>query len=430
MCISRRDFLAMGAGGFASFALRNRFAFAQEPAKRAKSCIVLWMDGGPSQLDTWDPKPGRPNGGSFKAIDTSAKGIQVSEHLSRTAKWMHKGAIVRTVTSDEQDHGRAGYLMHTGYKPAAAVQHPAIGSITAFESKAQPGIPGYVSVRNASAFGFSDPGPGFLGPVAAPFVIDKPEKPDEAIRALGDRLKERVALLEDLNQEFRVVRPGDNSDARKAMVEAAKNVKDSPFAKALDIRGVAPETLDRYVGANKGLYTGQGQYAGPAEQFGLGCLLATRLVGVGVPFVEVNLGGWDTHADNFNQVRNLLGMVDPGLSSMLEDLDKEGRLDSTLVVWMGEFGRTPQINGGKGRDHWPGGFSVGLWGGGIGGGRVHGETDADGVKIVKDEVRVPDLMATIATCIGIDPKKRYIDRDAGAVRVTDQGIPIKALVEP
>ncbi len=428
MCLSRRHFLSLGAGGFAGYALRNNFAFGQDAVKKAKSCIVLWMDGGPSQMDTFDPKPGRPNGGKIKGVESSAKGVIISEHLAKTATMMHKGAIIRSVTTDEQDHGRAGYLMHTGYKPAAAVTHPSFGSITAYETKTAPGIPGYVSVRNSTAFGFNTPGPGFLGPIAAPFVIDKPEKPDEAIRALGDRLKERVDLLEDLNKEFRETRPNDNSDARKAMIEAAKSVKDSPFAKALDIRGEKSETIERYVGANKGTYVGQGQYSGPAEQFGLGCLLARRLVDCGVPFIEVTLGGWDTHANNYNEVKNLCGILDPALHAMLEDLDKAGQLDTTLVVWMGEFGRTPQLNGGTGRDHWPNGYSVALWGGGIGGGRIHGQTDADGVKIAKDPVTVPDLFATMATALGIDPKKRYIDRDAGAVRVTDQGTPISALL--
>jgi hypothetical protein len=429
--ISRRQFLAVSAGGFATYALRHNAAaiFAQEAKKTAKACIVLWMDGGPSQLDTFDPKPGRPNGGKFKAIETSAKDITVTEHLHRTAKWMHKGAVIRTVNTEEQDHGRGAYLMHTGYKPAAAVTHPSFGSIVAVESRTEPGVPGYVAIRNSGAFAFANAGgPGFLGPQAAPFVIDKPEKPDETIRALGERLKERIDLLEDLNKDFRAERPSENSEGRQAMLEAARNVKDSVFARALDLRGLPEDALARYVGENKDRYVGQGAYAGPASQFGYGCLLAKRLVAAGVRFVEVNLGGWDTHANNFAEVKGLLGIVDPALSAMLEDLDKDGLLDSTLVAWMGEFGRTPQINAGQGRDHWPTGYSVALWGGGVGGGRVHGETDADGVKIVKDPTPVADVFATMAQLLSIDPNKRYIDRDVGAVRVTDNGKPIKALV--
>jgi hypothetical protein len=407
---------------------RYNFLAAQDAAKDAKACIVLWMDGGPSQLDTWDPKPGRPNGGPIQAIETSAKEVQISHFLPRTAPMMHRGAVIRSVTSEEQDHARAAYLMHTGYKPTAMLTHPTLGSIAAYESQRVEGVPGYVSIRSSAAFGFNaDPGPAFLGPDVAPFVVDKPENPSQTIRALGTELKERVDLLEDLNQEFRAERPSENSKKRESMVESMRTIKDSIFAKALDLRDEKPETIARFVGDNRPGPVGP--YQASPTQFGHGCLLARRLVTAGVRFVEVNLGGWDTHGDNFNAVGTLCRQLDPALSALLDDLDKGGLLDRTLVLWMGEFGRTPQINQGKGRDHWPNGFSVAMWGGGVGGGRVIGETDPDGAKIVKGAVTIPDLFATVVHLLGIDPAKRYAGHDVGAVRVTDNGRPVKAVYE-
>jgi uncharacterized protein (DUF1501 family) len=169
-------------------------------------------------------------------------------------------------------------------------------------------------------------------------------------------------------------------------------------------------------------------YEGSAAAFGLGCLVARKLVQAGVRFVEVNLGGWDTHADNFNSTQALMKVLDPAYAALIEDLHNERLLESTLVLWMGEFGRTPQINQGNGRDHWPNGYSVVLAGGGIQGGRVVGETDADGVEIRKDPASVADLFATIVECFGVNPNKRYDLHDSGAVRVTDKGNPVKALL--
>jgi len=432
MDFTRRNFLGISAGGFASFLMHHKWNFlqAQDAAKDAKACIVLWMDGGPSQMETWDPKPGRPNGGPCKAIETSAKDIKISEFLPRTAKMMHRGSIIRSVHSEEQDHARAAYLMHTGYKPTAMVTHPTLGSIAAYESQRVEGVPAYVSVRSAAQFAFNaDPGPGFLGPDVAPFIIDKPEKPNETIKALGEGLKERIDLLEDLNKTFREERPSDNSKKRESMVESMKNIKDSVFAKALDLRDVKPETLARYMGESSKASGAVAGYQLSPTAFGYGCLLAHRLVSSGVRFVEVNLGGWDTHGDNYNAVGNLCKMLDPGMSALLEDLDKGGQLDKTLVVWMGEFGRTPVINGGKGRDHWPNGYSVPMWGAGVGGGRVIGATDEDGAKIAKDPVPIADMFATIVHLLGIDPNKRYQSHDVGAVRVTDNGKAVKAVYE-
>lgn len=414
MGLSRRGFLGVGAGGFASFAFRHRFdAFLPS----AKSVIVLWMDGGPSQIDTFDPRPGRPTGGEFKAVDTAADGMKFSQHLWRTAAHADRLAVLRTVTSGEQDHVRGGYLLHTGYKQSGMVIHPGLGSIVSSEKGGTAGIPGYVSIKSSQAFTLGrEPGPGFLGPEHAPFVIGDSRKPDETLRALDPSVKDRLALLEDLNAEFHRDHSGENIDKRKTFHALAKGLKDSVFAKALDLRDETAEAVARYLGENP-----------TNTQFGYGCLVARRLVESGVKFVEVNLGGWDTHADNFRQTAALCGMLDPAMSALLHDLERRGLLDETVVVWMGEFGRTPEINAGRGRDHWPGGFSVVLGGGGVQGGRVIGELDEDGREIRKDPIRVQDLFATLCVLLGIDPDKRFMSHSTGTVRLTDHGVPVKGV---
>lgn len=431
MELSRRNFLGVSAGGFASFALHNRYdLWAQDRAvaPRAKSVIVLWMDGGPSQIDTFDPRPGRPTGGEFRAVETSAPDLKFSEHLWRTAAQGRHLSVIRTVTSGEQDHVRGAYLLHTGYKQSGMVIHPGLGSIVSAEKAGAGGVPGYVSIKSSNTLALGrEPGPGFLGPEHAPFVIGDARKPDETLRAIDDSVKERLALLEDLNSEFHANHSGDNIDKRKVFHALAKGLKDSVFAKALDLRDEAPETLARYLGDNQG--TAPGMYGRPVSntQFGYGCLVARRLVESGVRFVEVTLGGWDTHADNFSQTKTLCGMLDPAMSALMHDLERRGLLDETVVVWMGEFGRTPDINGGKGRDHWPNGFSVVLGGGGVQGGRRIGELDEDGKEIQKEPVRVQDLFATLCVLLGIDPDKRFLSHSTGTVRLTDRGVPVKSV---
>ena len=432
MELSRRTFLGVSAGGFANFALHNRFgellAAEEGHLPRAKSVIVLWMDGGPSQIDTFDPRPGRSTGGEFRAVDTSADGLKFSEHLWRTAAHANRLAVLRTVTSGEQDHVRGGYLLHTGYKQSGMVIHPGLGSIVSCEKGGTAGIPGYVSIKSSLTFTLGrEPGPGFLGPEHAPFVISDARKPDETLRALDESVKARMALLEDLNKEFHADHSGDNIDKRRTFHALAKELKDSVFAKALDLRDEKPETIARYLGENDGKSTDAYGRSVSNTQFGYGCLVARRLVEAGVKFVEVNLGGWDTHQDNFRLTANLCGMLDPAMSALLHDLERRGLLDETVVVWMGEFGRTPDINGGKGRDHWPNGFSVVLGGGGVQGGRVIGDLDEDGKEIKKDPVRVQDLFATLCVLLGIDPDKRFLSHSTGTVRLTDHGVPVKSV---
>ena len=431
MEFTRRQVLASGAGAFAGFALKNRFdvLFAQEPRplpRSAMSMIVLWMDGGPSQIDTFDPRPDRPTGGEFKAIPTSAKAIRFSELLPNTARYANHMSILRAVSSKEQDHNRGNYLLHTGYRQSGMVVHPSLGSIVSCEKGGTAGTPGYVSIKSSvSLLPGRELGPGFLGPAHAPYVIPDPLRPDRTLKALDDSVRERLRLLGDLNREFRSAHSGENIDKRKTFMGLARRLKDSPFAKALDLRDESPETLRAYLGTNEGEATSRYGVAAPNTGFGYGCLVARRLVESGVRFVEVNLGGWDTHANNFDQTANLCRILDPAMGALYGDLRRRGLLESTVIVWMGEFGRTPKINGNKGRDHWPNGFTVVVGGGGVKGGRIIGELDPDGMEIKKGEIRVQDLFATLCVLMGIDPAKRFQSHTTGLVRLTDHGVPVR-----
>lgn len=413
---SRRQFLKAGLGSFAGLALHHNFGslFAQDAAERAKarSTIVLWMDGGPTHLDTFDPKPGRKTGGEFKAIKTAA-GIEICEHLPKLAQQGRHFSIVRSVHTGEDDHLRGRYLLHTGYKLGGQIEHPSIGSIVSYERSENTNTPNYVTIKSdGNLIFYDDAGPAFLGHDHAPFLIDNPLDPLGTLRVVDDS-EERMKLASDLDTDFTRSHEGENLAKRKNQQERIQKLKDSNFSKALDLGKETEEMKSAYGRTN----------------FGFACLLARRLVEHGVKFVEVSMGGWDTHADNFRAVKGLLNTLDTPFAMLLKDLADRKLLDSTLVLWMGEFGRTPTINQANGRDHWGKAFSVVMAGGGVGGGRVYGETDADGAEVKKDPVTVPDIMATVCALHGIDPGKKYFTHQTGVVRVTENGKPIKALFD-
>lgn len=405
MCdCNRRDFLKIGVG-FAGLASLHQygFLFGQDARKgKAKACIVLWLEGGPSQLDTFDPKPGRPNGGEFKAIE-AAKGVMISEHLPRIAKQGRHLSIVRSVVTGEEDHIRGRYLLHTGYKAGGALEHPSLGSSFAYELGEDPNEPSYIAMSANTV------GPAFLGPEFAAFVIEDPMNPLRTI-LLADEAKDRIELGDELDRDFLQSHEGENLKKRRAQQKQVRRLKDTKLAKALDLTNEDAQAL----------------YGD--STFGRSCLLARRLVEHGAKFVEVELGGWDTHGDNFNAVKNLSASLDSGFAGLLEDLGRRGMLDSTLVVCMGEFGRTPKINAGNGRDHWPKGFSVAMAGGGIGGGRVVGDTGPDGLD-AKNPVSVADLLATVCAAHGLDPAKKFFSHTTGVVKITENGRPLKDLIQ-
>ncbi|MCI0340764.1 MAG: DUF1501 domain-containing protein [Planctomycetales bacterium] len=391
--LSRRGFLG-GTMGTGLSLLFSQMPFAQVLAQdapkilpaTADSCILLWMAGGPSQLDTFDPKPGRPTGGPIQTVPTSVAGVELSEHLPKIAAQMKHLALIRSMTSKEGDHQRARYYVHTGHPPEATAAHPSLGAIVA-RHRGNPDfdLPNFVSIGGGSVGG------GYFGPDNNPFVVQRPGAPIENLKApVGDaRLERRLKLLEDLEQRFAGARATEPVEAHEAMYAKAVRMMRSPMIEAFDV-SKEPEEVKAAYGKTP---------------FGTGCLMARRLIEKGVKCVEVVLNGWDTHDDNFNRVKTLCGALDPAYATLLTDLDSKGLLKRTLVIWMGEFGRTPKINdrGGGGRDHFPKAWCSVLAGGGIRGGQVIGKTDADGQEVADRPVTVPDLFASLCRAFAVDP---------------------------
>jgi hypothetical protein len=412
---SRRDWLRLSAAGFAGSLSGWLPLLAADTARapgRRRSCILLWMQGGPSQTDTFDPKPGHPNGGPFRAIETAAPGVRIGEHLPRLAQRMSHLAVVRSMSTKEGDHGRATQHVRSGNLPQGPIEFPTFGSLVAHE-RARPDddLPGYVSI-SPRGLGPAALTAGFLGPSYAPVVVGGDGEGDLRVKDLGlpagvsaERAQARLDLLRESEAEFLASRPGVGTRSHSAAYERAARLMRPSAARAFDLAEEKPELRDRY-GRNR---------------FGQGCLLARRLVERGVPFVEVTLGGWDTHDNNFAQVKNLCDTLDPAWSALLDDLGERGLLESTVVAWMGEFGRTPGINPRNGRDHYPAAWSAVLGGGGIKGGQAVGRTGVDGKSVEDRPVSVPDFLATVCLALGIDPMKQNMSNVGRPIRVVDPG---------
>lgn len=396
MKTTRRNALSLALGAFATAVLSptlGRTAKAA-PRKTAKSVIVLYMAGGASQIDTFDPKPGRETGGEFASIRTAIPGVRFAEHLPGLAQRADRLTVLRSLSYREGNHDRARYLMHTGYPPQGSTAHPAFGSIVG-DALGEGPLPAYVSIAGP---GHSA---GFLGAAASPLVIRDPRKPVRNVRPpIEDReIDERIALWRKLQSNFDRDRDARIVSGHNDVVEQALAMSRASELKALDLERVSPAVRARY---------GEGA-------FGQGCLMARRLVESGVRVVEVTLKGWDTHTDNFARVAKLSGELDQAMSALLDDLEASGLLDETAVLWLGDFGRTPRINARGGRDHYPKVSNAVLAGGPFSQGSVVGATDADGVEITTPPVTVPDLFRTLATAVGVDPD---------GVRMTPQGRPI------
>src|SRR5438309_784595 len=397
--VSRRSFLrhvAAGAAGLGMLGWKDAMMLqADELRKRGMACILLFMRGGPSQFETFDPKPDTTNGGPTKAIPTAVSGIRVAEGWSHTAAVMNDIALIRSMTNKEGEHQRATYQMHTGYIPSGSVKYPAFGSLVAAElGPKEFDLPHFVSVGNR----FTTVGSGFLGMQYSPFVVANPtQMPSNAELPGGLNAKgfeRRLGLLQDLEEDFAQTGGGPRVEDHKALYASASQMVLSPRLKAFDLRQEKDSVRDRY-----------GRGSGPQQSFGQGCLLARRLVEEGVTFVEVEMNGWDTHQDNFNRVKSLSEQADPAFAALVGDLKERGMLDKTLVIWMGEFGRTPRINPRTGRDHYPRAFNVALAGGGIKGGQAIGSTSADGTDVKSRPVSVSDLFCTFCQALKINPRK-------------------------
>ena len=435
---SRRDLLRISlasAWGVSYSGWLPRLAQAAESGAGSsaarKSCILLWMAGGPSQTDTFDLKPGHANGGPFKEIATAAPEIRFSEHLPKLAMQAKDLSIIRSMSSKEGDHGQATKLMSTGYRPiTGALDYPSLGSIVAKElGRDDDMLPGYVSV---SPFRFGDAGgAGFLGPNYAPLTVtgvsDNPDaRANLSIENLAppkgvstDSMQKRFEILTYLQRDFQKSASSPATAAHRANSEKARRMIESQARQAFRLDEEPAALRDAY-GRNR---------------FGQGCLLARRLVERGVSFVEVGLANgpgstsWDSHTQNFSTVKSLSEILDPAWASLMSDLRDRGLLEHTLVVWMGEFGRTPKINENQGRDHFPDAWSVVLGGAGIRGGQVIGKTGKGGEKVEERPVTPPDLLATICTAIGIDPTKENISTIGRPISIVDRdGAAVKELL--
>jgi hypothetical protein len=409
--------LSAGVGGITSMLAARVLAAdavapaaAPRPAGKAKACIVLWLNGGPSHIDTFDPKPGQPTA-RFKAIKTRARGLELSEHLPLLAGHGDRLAVIRSMTSAEGNHDRARYLLHTGYSPNPTVHHPSLGGWVSQELGSKSAeLPNFVSIGGPSL------GAGFLGLQNGPFILDNPGQPPQNVTLPNNvddaRFAERRAQLAVLEERFATTTGDPQVAGRRAIYEQAVRMMKSPKISAFDIAS-EPEALKRSYGDSK---------------FGRGCLVARRLVESGVKLVEVVLDGWDTHQDNFERTKKLMGTLDPAFATLLADLGQRKLLDSTLVVCMGEFGRTPRINPLEGRDHFPAAWSAVLAGGGVRGGQAFGKTNEDGSKVVENAMAVPHLFATMTTLLGLDPGKTVTSPIGRPIGMTEDGVAVRALM--
>lgn len=355
-----------------------------------KRLILLWLEGGPSQIETFDPKPGAATGGPTKALATDVKDWTFSQFLPGLAKRAGRLAVIRSMTSREGNHSRARLLVQCGYVPNPTVAFPSLGSIVAHElGDLQHELPAFVQVNGAPL------GAGYLGVESSPFVVNDPDGRIDnlsyAREVNEDRLDHRSAMVDVLDEAF-ARRGGEPAvDANTRQRDRARRLMDSKLLAAFD--------LDQEKEAARAAYGD--------SKFGRGVLLARRLLEHGVQAVQVVLGGWDTHDDNFNRVERLCQQLDPAFSALLDDLERRKMLADTLVVCMGEFGRTPEIAAGDGRNHWPNNWCVALAGAGIRGGTVIGATDEEGRSIAEQPVQVKDLFATLAAALQFDRDREF-----------------------
>jgi hypothetical protein len=419
---SRRSFLRFSLGAAAAGSIPGYSALAQQTvaekakqigaSKGAKSIIMLWMGGGPTQLDTWDAKPGTKNGGETKAIDTGT-GAKFNDLLPICASQAKHMSVIRSMMTNEGAHERGTSLMHLGIQAVQAVPIAPLGTIVSYEKgdKKFP-LPHFIAIDPPLI-----PQSAVFGDDYLPFRLNNADNPIPNLRRNvgADRDKARAALLLDQNKDW----DGKRQQAEVRKVEngyvKSEDVMNTPLLKAFNYNEEPAELRKAY-----------------GDRFGINCLLARRLVQNGVSFVEIGMGGWDTHNDNFNAMKRMLPTLDKGMGTLIKDLAEKDMLKDTLVFWAGEFGRTPMVNGGNGRDHHANGFSVVLAGGRLAGGRVYGDTGSDGGGCSKP-VQMHNLYATILAACGIDPNRKY-EAEGRMVKYASNngnaqtsGIPIKEL---
>jgi uncharacterized protein (DUF1501 family) len=437
---SRRDCLQLGLGGLlagglvgalraTASAAENAAAKNGSPKKRqATSCILIWQDGGPSHYETFDPKPDAPLEirGEFGPIATKLPGVQFSQHLKQLAAMADRYAVIRSIRHDQGNHGAGNHYMMTGAPPRMPVGcgafvsfHPSLGSVVAHETKAPAGLPAYFSIPSMSRSG----GPNFLGAKYAPFVVpDNPNSSSFRVRDValpeglsGDRFLGRKDLRGEVDRLLRIndEAAGDPVLAVDEFYQQGYQLITSREAQAaFDIHSEPDKTRDRY----------------GRDTFGQRALLARRLVEAGVPFVTLYDGGWDHHTQIFDSFNKRMPSWDNTVAALIDDLDQRGMLETTMVIALGEFGRTPKVNKDSGRDHWSNAMSVLFAGGGTPGGLVLGATDRNGYAAVDRVLSPENFVSTIYTKLGIDPDKVLYTPEGRPTHLVSDPTPIKELM--
>lgn len=439
-----KTMLALGAGVGVSGAWQNQLAAQMRSAGSGKKLIVLWMPGGPSQMDTWDLKPGHANGGPFKELKTSIPGMKFSEHLPEMGKLAEHLSIVRGMQTKEGDHSRGTFLIRTGQRPGQPIPYPALPAAISKElASDDPSIPGYVSILPNSFINPPAFSAGFLGASREPLTVagtasydpneigqeEAPSQDDgEPVNLRVDnllpprdlpaeRIRQRKMFWNLLQESYGAPSRLGAAATHDTVYRRAMQLAESDLVEAFDLSREEDDVRRSY----------------GVDAFGQGCLMARRLIERGVSVVEVSLSdglagiAWDTHADNFTQVKRLSERLDRSWSRLMIDLQQSGLLEDTTIVWMGEFGRTPKINDNGGRDHFPNAWSCVLAGGGIQGGSIVGETSKDGMEVTDRPVSAQDFLATVCEAVGVDPETENMADDRRPIKIVE-GSPIKEIL--
>jgi len=435
--MNRRHFMQHMAGASAMMLPAAKFmqgirAAESKLKKENKSLIIFWMGGGPSHMDLWDLKPGEQTGGEFKPIKTTASGVEISEVLPTVASQFKHLIAVRSLVTNEGSHERGTVLMNTGRQPNPVVQYPAIGSVLSNQitPKELP-LPGFIGIGGTA----QRIGPGFLGMNSAPFTVQNAGQPPENIKApasLGnemesnERLRRRQRLFYSVEDSFaengfpHLKKPedreaaGSSAQAHTAIYKKAFDLTVSPLRSVFEISKESTSVIDAY--------------GGRMNQFGMGCLLARKLAEQGVSCIEIDLGAWDNHQNIFNTIRTGNGpRLDKGMGNLVKDLVERGMWKNTVVMWMGEFGRTPRINQNGGRDHWARCWSVVIGGGALKGGQAYGSTSKDGLDVKDKPCSIGDLFATVYKGLGLDPTTQVRDNLGRPLAIAD-GKPLEGLL--
>ena len=427
--IVRRDLLHVGgltALGFSLSDWMSLRASAAGPTTRAESCILIWLDGGPSHLETFDLKPDAPKEvrGPFSPIGTRVPGIQLSEHLARTADVMEHVAVIRSMTSTLGEHNFASHYLLTGYKPTPALVYPGMPAVVTHLTTTQSALPANIALQRPNAM----TGHGYLDGATSPFVVvGDPSKPDFKVQDLAppdglsvQRLMRRQSMRDAVDSLTRAREEHQPPPADSSFEQAYRLIASPAARAAFDLKNEPQAMRNRY-----------GRHS-----LGQNCLMARRLIESGARFVTVTDRGWDTHENLYNRLKEgftggsvgKIPKLDGAYSALIEDLSQRGLLESTLVILMGEFGRTPKLNPRGGRDHWPRAFSVALAGGGIRGGQLVGRSDSHGERPAERPVTPADLARTIYHLLGIDPARELRTGDGRPVQINRDGTLISELI--